>query len=169
MLRIITTIKELNFRKLCRVYADELLCVGKRQYPTLNENMQILEAEQDFYQDTREFFRVKGAFYAVLEAEECYYTVLRAEPYADGFLLAGLQTEYTVRKRGYASDLIAQTLSYLFGQGICKVYSHIRKDNLPSIRCHMKNGFAPIADNARYLDGSVDNHCSTYLKELCSP
>lgn len=169
MFRIITSLKELNFRMLCCVYSDELLSAGKQEYPMLNENMQVLEAEQDFYQDTSEFFRLKGAFYAVLETEGCYYALLRAEPYQDGYLIAGLQTEALVRNQGYASELLAQTLAYLSGQEICKVYSHIRKDNQPSIRCHIKNGFSPITDYARYLDGSVDNRCSTYLKELCSP
>jgi L-amino acid N-acyltransferase YncA len=46
-----------------------------------------------------------------------------------------------------------------------KVYSHIRRDNAPSIAAHTACGFRKILDHATYLDGSVHLHSDTYLYE----
>lgn len=166
LIQIITSMKQLNFRQLTSVYSDEISAAGKEQYSDLNQNLQILEAEQDFYHYLSEFFRTPKAFYAVWVIEGCYRAALRIEPYKDGVILAGLQTAIDSRKKGYASDLMCATLKYLSENDTLKVYSHIRKDNIPSIKCHTKNGFVKALDYSHYINGDVDRCCDTYLKNL---
>ena len=46
-----------------------------------------------------------------------------------------------------------------------KVYSHISRDNAPSIAAHTACGFQKILDHAIYLDGSVHPDADTYVYE----
>jgi len=166
MLQIKTSFDRIDFRQLCRVYSDELLNAGKKDYPYFSENLQILEAEQDFYHFLSEFFRLDDAFYAIWIEEGRYQSALRVEPYQDGVIFTGLQTALESRNKGYASALMEETLRYLSINGVCRVYSHIRKDNRASIQCHIENGFEKILDYSVYINGDVDRHCHTYLKKL---
>jgi len=119
-------------------------------------------AEQDFCQYLREvFFQTPGAIYIILEDDDRYVSAARLEPYRDGLLLAGLETRPSARKRGYATQLLQGIQKYLTKLGGKRLYSHVHKKNIPSLRLHEKLGFREISDMAVYLDGSVDNHSVT--------
>ena len=75
-------------------------------------------------------------------------------------LLEALETRPEYRRRGYAEQLIKAVLVQLQPE---RLYSHIGHKNVASIAVHLKCGFRKLADTARYLDGSVDAHCGTYL------
>lgn len=164
MLQIFHSVKQLNFRQLCDVYSDELLKAGREQYDQFSLNLQILEAEQDFYHYLNEFFKVIDAFYGIWSVEGTYKAALRIEPYQDGVLLSGLQTASNSRKKGYAARLVEETLTYLSDKGVHMVYSHIHNKNVASIKTHRKCGFEKIFDYAVFLDGSVDHQSGTYQK-----
>ena len=164
MLQIFHSVKQLNFRDLCDVYSDELIKVGKDQYYQLSENMQLLEAEQDFYHFLTIFFKESDAFYGIWSVNGRYKAALRIEPYQDGVLLSGLQTAVDSRRKGYAARLMEETLTYLADKGVHLVYSHIHKKNIASINTHRKCGFEKVFDYATFLDGSVDHQSSTYQK-----
>lgn len=158
MLVIAKGLSQLSFSRLMEVY-EEGNAENARE-----SGISILDAEQDFYvylQDV--FFSTHRALYAIWEAEGIYCSALRLEPYRDGWLLAGLETAPKARRRGYAQKLVRATLSYL-GQG--KVYSHIHKENVPSLSLHEKLGFSRISNEAVYIDGSANDRCATYLMEL---
>ena len=119
----------------------------------------LLQAEQDFYQYLREtFFATEGAVYALWEVSGKYVSALRLEPYKDGLLLAALETAPRERRKGYAQCLIQAVLVELAGK---KIYSHVDKDNVPSLTVHEKCGFRKISDSATYIDGSVDDRAVT--------
>ena len=46
-----------------------------------------------------------------------------------------------------------------------KVYSHISRDNAPSIAAHTACGFRKILEHATYLDGPVHLDADTYVYE----
>lgn len=163
MLTVITSFRKLKTTQLLQVYQESIILAGKQQYPHLSDNFQILEAEQDFYSFLRDFFGQKDAFLAVWDVEKKYVSALRIAPYRDGVLLTGLETAPDSRKMGYAVNLMCETMGYLSGLGVHKVYSHIRKDNVASIGVHQKAGFHRINESAIFLDGSADVYSGTYL------
>ena len=164
MLKIAKKLDQLCFRQLMDVYEESNRENGEERYPNLSENRQILEAEQDFYQYLREcFFATNGAFYALWVEDEIYVSALRLEPYQDGLLLEALETAPQHRHNGYAKDLIQVVLAYV---GEKKVYSHVHKENIPSLRTHESCGFHRILEHAIYIDGSVRNDSCTFCSKI---
>lgn len=118
--------------------------------------------ETEFLSYLREdFFRQKGAFYAVWIEDYAYKAAVRFCPYKDGLLLHSLETAPADRKKGYASSLLLETLRHLQTSDFRTVYSHIEKRNKESLSLHKKCGFAIISDSATYLDGTVTQYSNT--------
>ena len=124
-------------------------------------DLNTLDEGQDFYGFLSEEFFPDGICCA-WEEKGRYVAALRLQKWQDGYLLEGLQTHPDHQGRGYAKQLIAESLEAL---KLEKVYSHIRRDNGPSIAAHTVCGFRKILDHATYLDGSVHLHSDTYLYE----
>lgn len=163
VLKIFHRLGELNFRQLMDVYLEDNVENGKAFYPDLPPDRQIEEAEQSFYQYlAMDFFRQKDAFCAVWEVQGRYVSALRLEPYRDGMLLEALSTAPEYRRRGFAAALIRAVLQ---GLPSGKIYSHVGKDNAPSLRTHGFCGFRRIRENAVYIDGSVNDRCCTMMYE----
>lgn len=147
--------KELDFRQLMQVYIEGNRENGMEFYPDLPENQQILQAEQDFYAYLREFFKDSRSFYAVWAPDGAYVAALRMEPYADGLLLEALETAPEHRGKGYAKELVRQTLAMLAEREDVVIYSHVNKKNMASLAVHAACGFLRISEHAAYVDGSV--------------
>ena len=163
MLVIASSLRELNFRALMEVYIEGNRENAGENYPDLPPEQGLLRAEQDFYDYLREdFFRQAGAIYAIWASDGRYVSALRLEPYRDGLLLEALETAPDARQRGYATALMEAVLERLPGK---RIYSHVRKRNLPSRKTHEKCGFREMLDYAVYLDGSVDRHSLTLCRE----
>jgi GNAT superfamily N-acetyltransferase len=153
MLLWFKSVKDLDFRRLMSVYEEGNLENAADRYPDLPPLQGIMQAEQDFYQFLREiFFPTEGAAYAVWEENGEYISALRLESYRDGLLLSALETAPQYRRRGYAKRLITAVFENL---PEAKVYSHVSKRNVASLRTHISCGFRKISDHATYLDGSV--------------
>lgn len=120
-----------------------------------------LDEGQDFYAFLKEDFFPNGIC-CVWEENGRYVAALRLQPWRDGWLLEGLQTHRDHRGKGYATRLVSAALETLKME---KVYSHIRRDNAPSIALHTACGFHKILDYATYLDGSVHPDSDTYVYE----
>jgi len=161
MLRIARSITELNFTHLMEVYAESNRENGEEFYPEMPEGQRLLQTEQDFYQYLREsFFKTQGAYYALWVEKGVYVSALRIEPYKDGVLLEALETAPEHRRKGYAKQMVTAVLA-----GEKKVYSHVGKRNLPSLRVHEACGFCRISEQAVYIDGSVNAKCCTLCFE----
>jgi len=162
MLHRLTSLRELDFRELMAVYAGSNQENASEMYPELSEGQAALQVEQDFYSYLRDcFFRTEGAYYAVWQLSGRYVSALRIEPYKDGVLLAALETAPDQRRKGYAEKLIRQVLA-----SERKVYSHVGKQNLPSLKIHEKCGFQRTSEQAMYIDGSVNEKCCTLCFEI---
>lgn len=147
MLQLILKRKDIDFIKLLDVYQDNTEKSGSWEAQ--------FRAENRFREDLDNFFVTKDAFYALWVLEGCYVAALRAEPYKDGYLIAGLQTAAHARGKGYATNLLNEVVSYLKREGNFPVYSHVDKRNQPSLAVHKKCGFQVLYDYGVYLDGSV--------------
>lgn len=155
MLKIINSLQELNFRQLMDVYQEGNSVTGNETYPNLPKNLQIIYAEQDFYNYLQIFFKEPTARYAVWVMDGRYVSALRFETYNNGLLVSALETDPEERSKGFAGLLMKSVLDYLrtYGNGI--LYSHIHKGNTASLNTHLSCGFQIISHEATYLDGSV--------------
>lgn len=113
-----------------------------------------------------EFFHIPGAKICLWYVEGVCVSALRLEPWRDGLLLTGLETAPLWRNQGYAGALLLAVQSHLAQQGSYRLYAHIHKRNLPSVRVHERCGFRMISDTAALLDGTVTAQMGTYLLEF---
>ena len=156
MLYIAHTLRELDFSRLMEIYMEGNL--EKTQ-----DGLTLLEAEQDFYQYLRQvFFRTPGARYFVWTEGGRYRSALRLEPYRDGWLLEALETAPDHRRKGYGRALVEAVLAL---PGYERIYSHIHRENFPSLRLHESCGFQKILDYGVYIDGSVNRYTLTYCRD----
>ena len=162
MLILAHSLRELRLRDLMEVYADSNREKAS-DWPNLPPMFALQLAEQDhreYLQDI--FFRTGGAVLAVWEENRTYVSALRLEPYKDGLLLNALETAPVHRKKGYAVRLIRAVQENM---GNVKIYSHVNKRNMPSLKTHEACGFRVISDCAVFLSGSVDYRSCTLLYE----
>ena len=162
MLILAHSLRELRLRDLMEVYADSNREKAS-DWPNLPPMFALQLAEQDhreYLQDV--FFRTDGAVLAIWEENRTYVSALRLEPYKDGLLLNALETAPIHRKKGYASRLIRAVQENM---GNVKIYSHVNKRNVPSLKTHEACGFRVISDCAVFLSGSVDYRSCTLLYE----
>ena len=163
MLRIARKMNELSFGKLMGVYEEGNLENGQCLWPDEPQWRQIALAEQEFYSYLQQiFFKTDNAAYLIWEEDGSYVSALRLEPYQEGFLLEALETHPQHRKKGYAARLVTAAAEYVGGT---KIYSHVGKKNMPSLRTHEACGFQKMLDYAIYADGSVDDRCYTLMHE----
>lgn len=159
MLIIAKKLRELFFGQLMEIYMEGNLENGQEFWPEEPEDRQLALAEQEFYNYLDQvFFRTPDAFYAVWQEAGKYVSALRIEPFRDGMLLEALETRPDSRRRGYAKALITGVLDKFPD---VKVYSHVSKRNLASLKTHESCGFERLLDYAVYLDGSVKQHMVT--------
>lgn len=164
MLKVINRYDELDFRQLMDVYAQRNCEIGAALYPKTDRNIQLLYAEQDFFQFLQSYFKIEDARYFIWAPDGRYMAALRIEPYLDGVLLEGLETAPKVRRKGVACALVSETIRYLETTSCNMIYSHVSKDNTPSLALHYKCGFSLFAEDAVYIDGTYheDSYTLTY-------
>ncbi len=149
MLKIVTSMSELNTEQLLSVYNEHAW-----------EALDFLSYLRD------DFFQQPNAFYAIwLEGAE-YRSVARLEQYGNGLLLHSLETAPNERRKGYAFRLLTQLLKYLQATDCKTLYSHIDKRNRASFDLHIKCGFQIDTDFARYIDGTVTQNSYTLCFRL---
>ena len=154
MLLIMKRLEELDFSALMDVYIE-----GNQEKADEYGDGGLLRAEREFYDYLREdFFRQRGAFYAVWTERGSYVSALRLEPYKDGWLLEALETAPDHRKMGYAKVLMGAVLEHI-GQAV--IYSHVSRRNQASLKTHCACGFQKHLDHVVYLDGSVSSRAVT--------
>ena len=163
MLIIAKRMNDFSFGKLMEVYAEGNLENGQDLWPDEPQWRQIALAEQEFYSYLRQiFFKTDGVACLIWEEHGRYISALRLEPYRDGLLLEALETSPEHRRMGYGTLLVKAALEYA---GNVKVYSHVGKQNVPSLRTHERCGFRRILEYSVYADGSVNDRCCTLCHE----
>ena len=167
MLCLFSSSRGFPYPALSEIYRQSLQEAGAAQYPEEADSVREALAWEDFSSYIRlDFFPQEESLYALWQEKGRYVSAARIEPYRDGCLLSGLETAPDFRGRGYASALLDSLLEVLKERGIQRAYSHVRKENRPSLAVHQKAGFVIFKDSAVYLDGSADNRSDTLLKIL---
>lgn len=162
MLELISSYRQLDIAQLMEVYLEGNLKRGEMVYSYLDTNKQRYRAEDDFLSYLQEdFFRQKGAKYAVWNVDGFYMAALRLEPYQDGLLLEALETAPASRRKRYAFNLMTSVLDLLQTTDCKFLYSHIHKTNIASLNLHQKCGFRIVADYASYIDGTITHNSCT--------
>ncbi len=162
MLKIIKRLSELDIGSLTKVYFQSSEEAGKRDYPGLPANMQLLYAEQDFYNFLDLYFSQPDPIYAVWEIAGQHKAALRLEEYGDGLLITALETAPEARGKGYAKQLLCDLVRWVKCNKSKDLYAHISKDNFASIAVHEACGFHRIDEPAIYLDGALHPESATY-------
>lgn len=162
MLVIAKSLEELNFPELMRIYVEGNREHGMDLWPEKREDEQLRLAEQDFYSFLQERFFVKPeAVYMIWAVDGNYVSALRLEPNRDGLLLEALETVPEERKKGYAVTLISAVQEHLRSSAGIKVYSHVSKKNIASLKTHDRCGFDLYMDHSVRGDGSVNHNANT--------
>jgi len=162
MLVICNSIQTLNWEAVCQIYEEGFQLRGRKAYPYLPENAQILQAQQDTYQYLRDEFYVNAdSYYAFWVDADRWVSALRMRPYQDGLLLDALETAPEFRRQGFAGQLMQAVLARLPQH--TKVYSRIMRRNKASVRLHLQCGFHKHRPYAVFLDGSFRPDADTYL------
>lgn len=162
MFKKIVSSADVKWEDFFHVYGESTAENARSFYPDMEEKAGLFRAEEEYAAYMRqEFFPIPGAYLGVWEESGGYCSALRLEPYEDGWLLSALETEKSLRRRGYGQMLIeAVQRSLAPGE---KIYSHVSRRNKPSQNLHKKLGFVKVRDYAVYLDGTVDGGADTLL------
>lgn len=161
MLIIAHSMNKIHFPQLMEVYEEGNLENGREFWPEEPPARQLQLAEDSFRDYlTNDFFKISGAAYFLWQVDGKYVSALRMEPYKDAWLLEALETHPRYRRRGYAEMLLRSVLAL---PEYKKIYSHVHKKNVPSLRIHEKVGFVRISEQATYIDGSVNSRCCTWV------
>lgn len=161
MLKVFQSSQQLNMAQLQHVYEQSIIEAGKENYSYLPEHLQFLRATEDFYDYVDFFLKDADSLYAIWMPDGVCGAALRLEKYRDGYLISGLETALTARRRGYATALIHAVQEYLSQFGTYRLYSHVDKKNIVSLTVHEKCGFYQILDHAVFIDGSVSHRSCT--------
>lgn len=166
MLQFVTSISELNMGQLLYVHKQSIYTSCDDRERHSSGFSEALQAEQDFFDYIHDFFRRHNGIYALWVVNGRCCSALRLEPYSGGLLLSGLETAQEVRGNGYATALVRSVLEHLKTTDYKKVYSHVDKNNRPSLRVHNNCGFHRVLEHAVYVDGSVYHSSCTFSYAL---
>lgn len=159
MLKVVRCMAELPFGNLMEIYAQSNRERGAH-LPGETVDQRLSLAEQEFYGYLRQcFFTRPESRYFLWKVGDRAVSAVRCESYADGVLLAALETDPAHRGNGYAKALLTEVLQYL---GADNIYVHIRRNNAASVAVHLACGFEKIKSGARMLDGSYQPDHDTY-------
>lgn len=158
MLRIVKCSAEMPKSALFSICQESLLKHGKQDYPSAPEGQALTQAELDLWEYLQTDFFPHHGLYAFWQNGHRLVSALRLEPYRDGLLLEALETLPEERCRGNAKALITAVQRELQP---CVLYSHVAKDNLPSLWVHRDCGFEVKSDCAVFIDGSVSSRFFT--------
>ncbi len=172
MLQWIHSMNELNFDALMEIYIEGCIENGQEFWPELSSQEQISRSQEHFRTYlTEQFFANPEAVYAVWTIDGRYTSALRLEPKWDGLLMEALETRPDARCQGYASALIQAVQNHFqtsppIASPNTKIYSHVSKANIPSLRTHERCHFARHLDYCRRNDGTTNDHFYTMLWEI---
>lgn len=166
MLKIATKISQISYSQLMDVYDQSNQLDARLHYSNLDHYAALINAQQDLYHYLKAvFFSIQGSALAIWEEKVRYVSALRYELFEDGFLITALETAPKERGKGYARKLLKAAAEKLAQEYGCPVYSHVDRNNAPSLACHAKCGFTVSSDVAVFLDGSNHPECFTMIYE----
>ena len=154
MIIVADSIEKLDFPRLMEVYLEGNAENGEYFWPEEEPERRIELAKESFRSYLVDgFYGTAHGTYYVWTEQGRYISALRLERHADGLLLEALETRPDCRRKGYGRKLILAVLEQL-PQGT-RVYSHVNKENQPSLAAHRSCGFSKALDYAVGSDGEI--------------
>ena len=148
------TFEKLDFPALMDIYVEGNVENGEYFWPEETPEHQLELAVEKFRSYLVDgFYGTKHGIYWIWEEGSRYISALRLEQHQDGLLMEALETRPDCRRMGYAKKLIQAVLNNL-PEGT-RVFSHVHKNNDPSLETHRSCGFTKALDYSICSDGSV--------------
>ena len=145
---------ELDFSQLMEVYIEGNEENAAYFWPEETPERQMALAVEKFRSYlVNDFYGTAHGTYYVWTEEGCYMSALRLEQHPEGLLMEALETRPDCRQMGHAKQLILAVLERL-PEGT-RVYSHVDKENMPSLAAHRSCGFSKALDYAVCSDGEI--------------
>lgn len=146
--------EKLNFSELMEVYVEGNVENGAYFWPEETPERQMELAVEKFRSYLQEgFYGTAHGTYWIWTEDGRYVSALRLEQHPEGLLMEALETRPDCRKKGYGKKLILAVLEQL--PAGTRVYSHVNKENAPSLATHSSCGFSKAFDYAVGSDGEI--------------
>lgn len=163
MIKIIKKFKDINFDLLFEVYKNVSEKQMEDYYPGLSYEDAVKEYKIEYGEFIEKFLKNPKNFMAINIKEDIYVTAFRLikiNKESTEFYLEALETHSDYLRKGYASELISETLKVLSFDKAIKVKCAIKKTNKGSLRTHEKCGFKIDKNYTVFEDGII--HKDTY-------
>lgn len=146
--------EKLDFSALMEVYVEGNVENGAYFWPEETPERQMELAVEKFRSYLTDSFygKAHGTYYAWTEKGH-YVSALRLERHPEGLLMEALETCPACRRLGYAKKLIMAVLAQL--PAGTRIYSHVHKENVPSLTTHQSCGFSKARDYVVCCDGTI--------------
>ena len=158
MLVIVDQPEKVDFSSLFSVYS-ETISASEMKKGTIRGQTEFITSWQDF-------LSTQNAYLGIWQVCDTCASMVRFEPYRDGYIFSWLETMPQMRNNGAAKALIDAMTHWAVAQNYCPIYCHIDKRNFASIKVFTSCGFSITGKPAVFLDGSVysSHHTLRYDK-----
>lgn len=140
-------------RKLMSVYEAGNRETAEELYPDMapDEGLKIVERDFLDYLES-DFFSKKENYYKILSYKGEWVSALRLYGLGEGlYYIEALETKGEARRKGFAVKLLNMVTDKLKKRGAFRLCDCVHKENVPSIKTHLKAGFAIAGDGYDYL------------------
>lgn len=147
MLIKIVAFEGIDGRKLMDLYQEGNAENAEHFYPAMEDRvLAVQKCEDDFLEFVRtKFYQRKGSEYWILDEDGVWVSALRLNRIERGhYYIEALETHPEYREKGYATCLLGGVIEDLKGRGPFRLSDCVSKKNEPSVRTHIKCGFAIV-------------------------
>jgi len=161
MLIVIKRFSDVQPAAITTIYSQTIHQNASDLYRNYSDYARRILAEEQYFDDLRDFFRIPNGKLFVWKVDGKCVSALRSEPFLNGELITHLETAPDMRGKGYAGELLMSVIRFLQKTGVREIYSHVSKQNVPSVAVHRANGFYVKTEYAKLLDGTVSRNYYT--------
>lgn len=169
MVKIIEKYKEIDFDLLFEVYKNVPKNRIEEYYPNCNYEEGLKEYKFEYEDFIKDFLKRPSNFLAINIKDDIYVSAFRLiglDRKRTKFYLEALETHGSYLRKGYAKELIGESIKILNKDKNIKIESAIKKGNIASLETHKKCGFLIDKDYVIFEDGVVRKDCYTMVYKL---
>lgn len=169
MVKIIEKYKEIDFDLLFEVYKNVPKKRIEEYYPKCNYEEGLKEYKLEYKDFIKDFLKNPNNFLAINIKNNIYVSAFRLislNRKKTEFYLEALETHSSYLRKGYAKELIEESIKILNKNKNIKIESSIKKLNVASLETHKKCGFLIDKDYVIFDDGVVRKDCYTMIYKV---
>ena len=150
--------QEEMYQLVHEIYIEGSMENAREKYPDAADlSTAIKEEEASFVDFLQDFFSHPENAYYVLEEDHMPVSAARLSKIDNFYYLEALETSPNYRKKGYASRLLTEIISFLHKQGSVDIRDCVSKTNTASLATHKKCGFQIAEENGIYYPSNTVN------------